>query len=514
MNQESAIPSTDTEPLLRMQGIVVAYGSLVANDHIDLAVPNGEIHALLGENGAGKTTLMKALVGLAPILEGKIFFNHQEIAKASPSTAQEVGIGMVHQHFMLIPTLTVAQNVCIGLRSAGYPFPNYKKVGERVTELSEQFQLKVNPNDRVADLSVGEQQRVEIIKALYRGAKLLILDEPTSVLIPQEIDGLFNIIHHLSAQGTAVIFISHKLNEVMTISNKITVLRQGKVAANIDTADTNPNELARLMVGKEMEQLPSTPIYSEKAASVLKVESLRYTDSRKVQKLREVDLQVHEGEIHGIAGVDGNGQVELARILAGVLPSDSGRIWLNSKEITHFSPSGRIHAGLAYIPGDRQRTGLVMDLSLVENMILELNSRPPFSNHGFLNFKEIKKFTDESIRDYDIRCTDPEQEAGTLSGGNQQKLVLARELFRNPRLIIAVQPTRGLDIGATQFIHSVLLQQKMKGCAILLISTELDEILTLSDRISVIYEGRIMGTFARGKADKESLGLLMAGKTL
>lgn len=514
MNFDSANPNAVAEPLLRMQGMVVAYGSFLANDHIDLDVPGGEIHALLGENGAGKTTLMKALVGLAPVKEGRIFFNQKEIVKTSPGIAQDAGIGMVHQHFMLIPTLTVVQNICIGLRSAGYPFPNYKKVAARILELSEKYQLKVDPYDRVMDLSVGEQQRVEIIKTLYRGAKLLILDEPTSVLIPQEIDGLFNIIRNLSAQGTAVIFISHKLNEVMTISSRITVLRQGRVAANLNTAETNPQELARLMVGKEMESLPSLTAVSEKAPSVLKVESLHYSDAHHVEKLRGVDLQIHDGEIHGLAGVDGNGQVELARILAGILPSRSGKVWLDSKEITHYDPSKRIQAGMAYIPGDRQQTGLVMDLSLEENMILELNASQPFARYGFLNFKEINKFTGEAIHDYDIRCKDPDQQVGTLSGGNQQKLVLARELYRNPRLIIAVQPTRGLDIGATQFIHSVLLKQKMKGCAILLISTELEEVITLSDRISVIYEGRMMGSFARGKVDKESLGLLMAGKSL
>lgn len=514
MNSSPTTSNVDEEPLLRMKGMVVAYGSLLANDHIDLEVGRGEIHALLGENGAGKTTLMKALVGLAPIKEGKIFFNRQEIKDASPNTARAVGIGMVHQHFMLIPTLTVAQNVCIGLRSAGYPFPDYRKVAAKIQILSEQYQLKVNPNSLVADLSVGEQQRVEIIKALYRGAKLLILDEPTSVLIPQEIEGLFGIIRHLSSQGTSVIFISHKLNEVMSISSRITVLRQGKLAADLNTAETNPKELARLMVGKDMESLPETQPVDENAPAILRIENLRYSDLHGIERLRGVSLAIHAGEIHGIAGVDGNGQVELARLLAGIISSGHGRVWLDEKEITHYDPSNRIQAGMAYIPGDRQQTGLVMDLSITENLILEMNARQPFSNHGFLNFKEIKKLAADSIRNYDIRCMSPDQEVATLSGGNQQKLVLARELFRNPRLIIAVQPTRGLDIGATQFVHSVLLEQKKRGCAVLLISTELEEVLNLSDQISVMYEGRIMGTFGRGKADKETLGLLMAGKTL
>jgi simple sugar transport system ATP-binding protein len=502
------------EPLLSMNGIVVAYGTLLANDHIDLQVHKGEIHALLGENGAGKTTLMKALVGLAPIQRGKIRFNGQDIPVVSPNIAQNAGIGMVHQHFMLIPPLSVAQNVCIGMKSAGYPFPDYKKVTQRIDELSEKYQLKVNPAARVADLSVGEQQRVEIIKSLYRGAKLLILDEPTSVLIPQEIDGLFNIIRNLSAQGTAVIFISHKLNEVMTISRHITVLRQGKVVAKRNTDETDAHELARLMVGKEMEDLPDVKSLSSTAAQVARIEGLHYTDPRGVEKLRGIDLELREGEIHGIAGVDGNGQVELARILAGILPSSAGKVWLGGHEITHFDPARRIQAGMAYIPGDRQQTGLVMDLSITENLILELNNQSPFANRGFLQFKKINSFAEEAIRKYDIRCTDPKQEAGKLSGGNQQKLVLARELYRNPRLIIAVQPTRGLDVGATHFVHSMLLEQRQKGCAILLISTELDEIFSISNRISAIYEGKLMGTFDRAATNRESLGLLMAGKAL
>lgn len=514
MTLDNHLPNAAEESLLRMKGIVVAYGTLLANDHIDLEVGGGEIHALLGENGAGKTTLMKALVGLAPIKHGTIRFNRQDISTISPGIAQSAGIGMVHQHFMLIPTLTVAQNVCIGLRSAGYPFPDYKKITAKINELSEQYQLKVNPVARVADLSVGEQQRVEIIKTLYRGAKLLILDEPTSVLIPQEIDGLFDIIHNLAAQGTAVIFISHKLNEVMNISHQITVLRLGKVVATRKTEDTNPQELARLMVGREMEGLPVVKPLPENSPLVTRVEEIHYTDPRGVKKLRGISLDIRAGEIHGIAGVDGNGQVEFARIMAGILHATSGKVSLNGCDITHFDSGRRIRAGMAYIPGDRQQTGLVMDLSITENLMLEVNNHAPFANHGFLNFKKIDELTDDLIRKYDIRCTDPKQEVATLSGGNQQKLVLARELFRNPRLIIAVQPTHGLDVGATHFVHSMLLEQQQKGCAILLISTELDEILSISNRISVIYEGKLMGTFDRASADKGSLGLLMAGKTL
>ena len=504
----------DNKPLLQMKDIVVCYGSFVANDHLDLEVHEGEIHALLGENGAGKTTLMKALVGLVKPTSGQIIFGGKEVEIESPIKAQEIGIGMVYQHFMLIPTLTVAQNVCIGLRSAGYPFPDLKKVSNKIRELSKKYNLHVDPEAKVSRLSVGVQQRVEIIKALYRGAKLLILDEPTSVLTPQETEGLFEVIHNLSEQGNSIIFISHKLNEVMSISHHITILRQGKLAALRDTQETDARELARLMVGRDIGHLNVNYSSKTNSSKVAKVENLHYTDKRGVQVLHGIDLNICEGEIHGIAGVDGNGQEEFARILAGLIPSKAGKIWLDGKEITHASPAQRIRAGLAYIPGDRQQTGLVMDLSIKENSMLELNTQLPYSKWGFLNFHEISKLTQTLIQSYDIRCQNPNQTVETLSGGNQQKLVLARELFRNPRFIIAMQPTRGLDVGATEYVHSMLLQQKKRGCAILLISTELDEVLALSDRVSVMYEGQIMNTFDHDQVDKETVGLLMAGKKI
>ena len=495
-----------------MRGIVVAYGSLVANDNIDLEVKRGEIRALLGENGAGKTTLMKALVGLAPLRSGTLELNGQTMTDISPVAARNAGIGMVHQHFMLIPTLTVVQNVCIGLRSAGYPFPDSRKVSASLQDLSEQYKLKVNPAARVSDLSVGEQQRVEILKTLYRGAMLLVLDEPTSVLIPQEIDGLFEIIRSLSALGTAVIFISHKLNEVMSISQTVTVLRNGRVAATRATRETSARELARLMVGRDMEDLPAALSLAASAPLVARIKGLRYVDPRGVSKLRGIDLDIHAGEIHGIAGVDGNGQVELARIVAGILPPSSGTVLLDGKDITRLNPAKRIQAGLAYIPADRQRSALAMELSVFDNLMLKASDRPPFAAHGFLNFTRLKELVDASVRDYDIRCTSTGQLVRTLSGGNQQKLVLARELRANPRLIVAVQPTHGLDVSATHYVHSMLLEQRRKGCAILLISTELDEILSLSNRLSVIYEGSLSATFDRAQANRETLGLLMAGK--
>ena len=501
-----------------MRGIVVAYGELLANDAIDLDVGAGEIHALLGENGAGKTTLMKALVGLAPMKHGDIVFGGKAIPPGSPAGARAAGIGMVHQHFMLIPTLTVAQNVCIGLRAdpstgiRGSPFPDYRKVSDRLADLSRRFQLEVDPAALVADLSVGEQQRVEILRTLFRGARLLVLDEPTSVLIPREIDGLFDIIRMLSSEGTAVIFISHKLTEVMTISHNVTILRHGKVAATRAAAETSPRELARLMVGRDMAGLPAVETVAAGSQTVLRTEDLRYTDARGVKKLQGIDLDIRAGKIHGIAGVDGNGQVELSRILAGILTASSGRILLEGRDITRHSPRKRIRAGLAYVPGDRQRTGLAMDLSVSDNLLLKASDQPPFARGGFLHFGRIAAMVEDSIREYDVRCTSSAQEVRTLSGGNQQKLVLARELRAAPRLIVAEQPTHGLDVGATHYVHSMLLEQRRKGCAILLISTELDEVLSLSNRVSVLYEGRLMGTFDHDQADRQSVGLLMAGR--
>jgi simple sugar transport system ATP-binding protein len=495
-----------------MQGITVRFGDLIANDRVDLVVERGEVRALLGENGAGKTTLMKALVGLVQPQTGRIELHGHPVDIRSPVDAMALGIGMVHQHFMLIPPLTVAQNVCIGLRSAGYPFPDLRRVATEIRSLASRYGLQVEPDQRVAQLSVGAQQRVEILKALYRGAELLILDEPTSVLTPQETEGLFAVIRSLVEQGKAVIFISHKLNEVMTISQHVTVLRKGQVVATRRTAATDPAELAELMVGRAVD----LPHLEEPAAieipPLLRVRGLFYRDERKLEILRGIDLEVRPGEIHGLAGVDGNGQEELAGILAGILPATAGRIVLDEQEVTYASPAQRIEAGLAHIPGDRQHTALVMDMPVVDNCLLELSGQAPYARSGFLQFAAIRTLAQDLIATYDIRCQDQRQPVATLSGGNQQKLVLARELFRKPRFVIAVQPTRGLDVGATAFVYSMLLAQRAQGCAILLVSTELDEIMALSDRVSVIYEGRIMGTQVRAQADRSALGLMMAGK--
>lgn len=513
------IPISKAEPLppdefLRMHDIVVRFGPVVANDHVDLEVSKNEVHALLGENGAGKTTLMKVLAGLVKPRAGEIFFEGQKVDIRSPEAAMKLGIGMVHQHFMLIPTLTVAQNVCLGLKSAGYPFPNLRKVAAEISQLAEKYNLGIDPDVKVSLLSVGAQQRVEIIKTLYRGARLLVLDEPTSVLTPQETEGLFNVINSLTAKGTSVIFISHKLNEVMTISKRVTVLRQGRVINTLNTADTNASELARLMVGHEVTtpKVNGTPPADSKP--VLKVSGLEYTDKRNLKVIDGIDLDIRQGEIHGIAGVDGNGQDEFSRILAGLIAPTEGKITLNDKDITRATPLTRINEGVAHIPGDRQSIGLIMDFTVSENCSLVISQQKPYSRWGFMNYHATDRFAEEMVQTYDIRCHDIRQTAGTLSGGNQQKLVLARELSRKPKLIIAMQPTRGLDVGATEYVHNLLIAHRNQGASVLLISTELDEILALSDRVSVIYEGKIMGTVSREHYQKEQIGLMMAGKHL
>jgi simple sugar transport system ATP-binding protein len=495
-----------------MSDIVVRYGSLLANDHVSFDVQHGEIHALLGENGAGKTTLMKALIGLVAPESGTIAIENTPVHIDSPLTALRLGIGMVHQHFMLIPSLTVAQNLCIGLPSAGRVFPDLARVSREIRELASRYQLQIDPNARVSSLSVGQQQRVEIIKALYRGARLLILDEPTAVLTPQETESLFAIIRHITADGNGVIFISHKLNEVMIISDRVTVLRAGKHIETRPKSATTVQQLANAMVGHDVQLPVNTASIQPNAPDLLRITNLSYTDSRGVQALRAVSLNVRAGEIRGIAGVDGNGQDELARILAGLLPASSGHIFLNGQDVTTASAAQRIEHGLAHIPADRQRTALLMGRSLADNAVLEQVNQPPYSRRGFLSAKAIQAFTRSLISSYDIRAQSTRQPVSTLSGGNQQKLVLARALARNPRLIIAVQPTRGLDIGATAYVHAALLEQCARGAAVLLISTELDEVLALSQRISVIYGGSIAGTFERQAVTRDQLGLLMGGQ--
>jgi simple sugar transport system ATP-binding protein len=426
--------------------------------------------------------------------------------------ATALGIGMVHQHFMLIPTLTVAQNVCLGLRKSGRFFPDLTGVARELRRIGETYGLIVDPQARVDQLSVAGQQRVEIVKALYRGARILVLDEPTAVLAPQEVAGLFAVLRVLAIDGVGIVFISHKLGEVMAISDRITVLRQGRVVAARPTAETSDRELAGMMIGHELDRPRPQREASPHGAAVLDVRDLTCRDVRKLTRVDGVSLTVGRGEVVGIAGVDGNGQQELAEALVGLQRPAGGSIRIDGRDVTRAPPARRIALGLAHIPEDRQRTALVGDLSIGDNAVMEMVRKPPFSHRGWLMRRAIRRFAAALIADYDVRCIGPDQRVGSLSGGNQQKVVLGRALIRNPSLIVAVQPTRGLDIGATAFVHAELLKQRQNGAGIVLVSTELDEILALADRILVMFGGRVAGELSGAEVTLEKLGLLMTGQ--
>lgn len=495
---------------VEMRGIVKRFPGVLANDHVDFDVHAGEIHALLGENGAGKSTLMRQLYGLYQPNEGQILIDGKPVEFASPSDAIAAKIGMVHQHFMLVPTLTVSENVALGLSSSRGLQLDLDVVGERIRELSAVYGLEVNPNAEVWTLSVGQQQRVEVVKALYRGAALLIMDEPTAVLTPQEVDELFVTLRQMAADGRLLIFISHKLHEVTAISDRVTVLRDGRVVGTVNTADTNRNKLAYMMVGREIATQPERPPVI-RGEPRLQMRGVCADGDAGVPAVCGIDLDVHEGEIVGVAGVSGNGQRELAEMIAGLRRCTEGTIKMDEQIITHAPTSTRIRAGLAYIPEERMRDGAIKDFSVEENAILLDHGRPPFSKLGFLNFRVIAEHAKHLIDAFDVKTPSRETPLKNLSGGNIQKLVLARELTRDPKVLIAAQPTRGVDIGATEYIHKRLIEQRAKGTATLLISEDLDEIRALSDRIAVMYEGNLMGIVDRDEATVEQLGLMMAG---
>ena len=494
-----------------MRGITKRFPLVVANDNVDFKVYSGEIHGLMGENGAGKSTLMKILYGLYQKDRGQILIRGKEIDISSPSVAIEQGIGMVHQHFMLIPPLTVAENVVLGMEPRrGRIFNDRKRAIEEVEVLSERYGLKVDPEAKVQDLSVGWEQRVEIIKVLYRGAEILILDEPTAVLTPQEVGELFNVMRSLKREGKTIIFITHKLKEVMEIADRITVMRGGKVAGVVETKRTTKEELARMMVGREVllkvEKRPP-----QMRGVVLEVKDLEAMNDRGLPALKRVSLKIRAGEILGIAGVEGNGQTELVEVLTGLRRLIRGKVTLWDREITNASPRKILESRIAHIPEDRHKRGLILDYSVEDNLILGKHYRPPMAQGPRLNFKRIRDFASRLIEEFDIRPKEAEIPVHSLSGGNQQKAVAARELSRHPQLLIAAQPTRGVDIGAIEFIHKKILEERDKGKAILLVSAELSEIMSLSDRILVIYEGRIVGEVDPKKTTESELGLLMAG---
>lgn len=500
-------------PRLRLENICKHFGALQANDHISLEVLPGEVHCLLGENGAGKSTLMNIVYGLYHADAGHIWLDNQAITIRSPHQAIAHGIGMVHQHFMLVPTLTVAENVILGTRalfSSQALLTDLPAIEIRVAEVARRYGLKIDPSARVADLSVGQQQRVEIVKALYRGVNLLILDEPTAVLTPQETTELFATLKTLTASGLSIIFISHKLNEVMAIGDRVTVLRDGKVVGQRRVGQTTLHELAELMVGRDVKLTVDKPPAAP-GQVILAMEGITVKGDHERPLLRDISLQVAAGEILGLAGVDGNGQRELALTIAGLLKPSAGKITLCGEDLTHKSPRQIMRAGVRHIPEDRQAMGLILEFPVADNFILKSFESPPFVRRGLLQPGTILEYGARLVKAFDVRTRSILATTAELSGGNQQKIVLGREIDQNPMLLVAAQPTRGLDVGAIEYIHRQLLAQRARGVAILLISTELEEVLALSDRIIVMYEGHLMGEVSGGRANIQKIGLMMAG---
>ena len=496
---------------LEMRGIVKKFPGVLANDNVNFEVRTGEIHALLGENGAGKSTLMKILYGLYQPDEGQILLNGQPIQINSPTDSINHGIGMIHQHFMLVNNLTVAENVALGLESSRGIRLDLDVVTARINELARNYGLDIDPQATISDLAVGQRQRVEIIKALYRGAALLVLDEPTAVLTPQEVDELFVIFKQMAQDGHALIFISHKLHEIFALTNRVTVLRDGKVVGTRPTAEVTKAELAQMMVGRAVsfERDRGLANLGEVRLELINVNA---NNEQGQPVLRDINLQVRSGEIVGVAGVSGNGQKPLAEAIMGLYPITSGQISLDGKPATQLPPSQRIETGLSYIPEERMHDGVVKDFTVAENLVLQDHIWPPFSRAIFLVLKAIIEHAKKLIRNFDIRTPSRETLVKSLSGGNIQKVVMARELSRKPRMLIAAQPTRGVDIGATEYIHSQLLQQRAEGLATLLISEDLDEIRNLSDRVVVMFGGEIMGIVDNDQTTVAELGLMMAGE--
>jgi len=497
-------------PLLEMRNITKRFPGVLANDNVSFDVLPGEVHTLLGENGAGKSTLMKILFGLYVPDEGEILLRGEQAQITSPTSAIEQRVGMVHQHFMLVPTLTVAENVALGLASGRGPLTDLDAVSERIREISGRYGLAVDPDIEVWKLSVGERQRVEIVKALYRDAELLVLDEPTAVLTPQEVDDLFVILRQMTDEGAGIVFISHKLHEVMELSDRITVLRNGRVTGSTVPAETSRQQLAEMMVGREVKLAPDKPD-AELGDVRLRLRQVSVRGDRGTLAVDHVDLDVYSGEILGIAGVSGNGQRELAETIAGLRPAESGSVELDGTDLTRAGPARTRAAGLSYVPEERMKEGAVGEFTVSENLLLINHGDKRFVSSGLFNFDRIRAHCQKLVDDFNVKTPSLATPTSSLSGGNIQKVIMARELESQPAVLLAAQPTRGVDIGAAEYIHSQLVVQRGNGCAIVMISEDLDEVLGLADRIAVMFEGRVVKIVDRADTTREDLGLAMAG---
>ncbi|WBW98807.1 ABC transporter ATP-binding protein [Oceanirhabdus sp. W0125-5] len=501
------------EKVIEMIGITKLFPGTIANDNVNFDLRKSETHVLLGENGAGKTTLMNVLYGLYQPEKGTIKIKGQEVKLNSPNDAIKLGVGMVHQHFMLVHNFTVTENIILGSEVKSGIKLDLDKAREEVKAIADKYGFKIDPDAIIEDISVGQQQKVEILKALYRGAEILILDEPTAVLTPQEIEELGQIIKNLEAEGKSVILITHKLKEVMSMSDRVTIIRRGKVTGTVNTKETNIDELAELMVGRKVNLV----VEKEEAKvgdTILKIKDVTANDHRGIAAVEKLSLEVRSGEILGIAGVDGNGQSELIEVLTGLRKPVSGEITLSGKDIFGKTPREISDSGLAHIPEDRHKRGLILKFSLFENSVLGKYHHKQFSKGIKMKYEAIKDHCRKLVEEFDVRTPGIDVHVGALSGGNQQKLIAAREISKNPDLVIAAQPTRGLDVGAIEYIHKRLVQERDNGKGVLLVSLELDEVLALSDRIAVMYDGKVVGILDRKDADEQKLGILMAGGTL
>ena len=504
---------TEEEFVIEMRNITKSFGTFKANDQINLQVKKGEIHALLGENGAGKSTLMNVLSGLLEPTSGEILMSGDVVSITSPTKANQLGIGMVHQHFMLVDAFTVTENIVLGNEPSQFGMLNRKEARAEILRVSEQYGLQVDPDAYVRDISVGMQQRVEILKTLYRGAEVLIFDEPTAVLTPQEIDELINIMHGLVKEGKSIILITHKLDEIKAVADRCTVIRRGKGIGTVNVADVSSQQLADMMVGREVSFKTD-----KKAANpqeiVLSVENLVVKENRGIEAVKNLSLEVRAGEILGIAGIDGNGQSELIQALTGLRKVESGHIYLGGDEITNLRPRKITEAGVGHVPEDRHKYGLILEMTLAENIALQTYYQEPMSQMGVLNYGEINDHARDLIKEFDVRTVSEVVPAKALSGGNQQKAIIAREISRDPELLIVANPTRGLDVGAIEFIHKRIIEQRDNFKAVLLVSFELEEILNVSDRIAVLHDGEIVGIVNANETSEQELGLLMAGSSL